>query len=303
MKNSSQKVLSGFARKIGIVSLMAVCFALLSSNVSAQTTIVNYDFNMNPCTAAPATTALNVTSTFAVTTGTCASVAGTASTAPPAFVANAAGSAPNISGTTTPTLTFTLGGTDLNTFTSYKLFFQTRSSGTGPSAFTLEYSVNGGAFISAGTFASPQTSAFVNQSIDLSGITDLNNATSIVFRISGSGGASTGTFRIDNFQVQAIGPTAAGATISGRITSTNGRGIRNVRVMLAGGSLTEPIYATSTSFGYYQFPQVPSGETYVLQVFSKNYIFDSSSIVINLTEDLTETNFTGRLRGNALTGR
>ncbi|MEJ7863108.1 MAG: carboxypeptidase-like regulatory domain-containing protein, partial [Pyrinomonadaceae bacterium] len=180
---------------------------------------------------------------------------------------------------------------------------------------TLAYSTDNGATFT--NFSTTQTvstsfSTTTPEVFDLSGITTLNNQSNIIFRLfvsnsqptgGGTPGTGAGTVRIDNFQVQAIGPTAAGATIGGRITSTNGRGIRNVRVMLAGGSLTEPIYATSTSFGYYQFPQVPSGETYVLQVFSKNYIFDSSSMVINLIEDLTETNFTGQLRGNALTGR
>jgi len=305
MKYFSQKVLSGFARKIEIVSLMAICFALFSSNVSAQTTIVNYNFNDavqgTPCN--PGTSSGVVSSVFTTSTGTCTTPTGTAATAPPAFTAApVAGVSVSINNATTTQQYFQFQLNNVASFSSYMVFFQAQRSSTGPPNGVLQYSLDGVTFVDAGTFAVPTT--FGAFTFDLSGIAALNNQPTVFFRVAASGASgTTGTFRIDNFQVQAIEPTAAGATIGGRITSTNGRGIRNVRVMLTGGSLIEPIYATSTSFGYYQFPQVPSGETYVLQILSKKYVFDSSSIVINLTEDLTETNFTGQLRGLVLTGR
>lgn len=40
MKDFSQKVLFGFVSKIGIISLIAICFGLYSSNTNAQTTLV-----------------------------------------------------------------------------------------------------------------------------------------------------------------------------------------------------------------------------------------------------------------------
>ncbi|MBA3335113.1 MAG: carboxypeptidase regulatory-like domain-containing protein [Acidobacteria bacterium] len=305
MKDFSQKVLSDFVRKLGIVSLMAICFALFSSNVSAQTTIVNYNFNNaasgTPCS--PGTSSGVVASVFTTSTGTCTAPTGTTAAAPPAFTAApVAGLSVSITNATTTQQYFQFQLNNVASFSNYMVFFQALRSSTGPPNGVLQYSLDGVTFVDARTFAVPTT--FGALSFDLSGITALNNQPTVYFRVAASGASgTTGTFRIDNFQVQAIGPTAAGATISGRITSTNGRGIRNVRIMLVGGSLTEPIYATSMSFGHYQFSEVPTGETYVLQVFSKNYIFDSSSMVINLTEDLTETNFTGQLRGLALTGR
>jgi hypothetical protein len=152
------------------------------------------------------------------------------------------------------------------------------------------------------TVANDTADLYVGTTLVLNDV-PVQTATQVITDLKFAFVGGTGTIQLDNVQINVLAPTAAGATIGGRITSTNGRGIRNVRIMLAGGSLTEPIYATSTSFGYYQFPQVPSGETYVLQILSKKYVFDSSSIVINLTEDLTETNFTGQLRGLVLTGR
>lgn len=176
------------------------------------------------------------------------------------------------------------------------------STFTPATGFTTSFApdANNSGFTSAPGATVPVTGTLTGISIPANGFFYLAFNYSVT---SGDITSNAQALGIDNISITPSVTTAAGATIGGRITSTNGRGIRNVRIMLAGGSLTEPIYATSTSFGYYQFPQVPSGETYVLQVFSKNYIFDSSSMVINLIEDLTETNFTGQLRGNALTGR
>lgn len=87
-------------------------------------------------------------------------------------------------------------------------------------------------------------------------------------------------------------PTAANAAIGGRVMTANGRGIRNARLMLVGGSLSEPRYAFTGVSGYYRFDDLPTGETYVLTVFSKRFVFAQSSVVVNLTEELTEANFT-----------
>lgn len=305
MKDFSQKVLPDFVRKLGIVSLMAICFALFSSNVSAQTTIVNYDFNNaapgTPCS--PGTSSGVVASVFTTSTGTCTTPTGTTAAAPPAFTAApVAGLSVSIINATTTQQYFQFQLNNVVSFSNYMVFFQAQRSGTGPPNGVLQYSLDGVTFVDAGTFAVPTT--FGALSFNLSGITALNNQPTVYFRVAASGAStSAGTFRIDNFQVQAIGPTAASGTIGGRIVSSSGRGIRNVRIMLTGGSLSEPMYAASTSFGYYRFPVVPVGETYVLQVFSKNYIFDSSSMVINLTEDLTEANFTGQLRNLSVSGR
>lgn len=99
---------------------------------------------------------------------------------------------------------------------------------------------------------------------------------------------------IDNISIGAdLGPTASNGLIGGRISNSSGRGIRNVRLMLAGGSLTEPIYVYSTSFGYYQFPEVPTGQTYIVTVNAKRYTFNPSSILVNLSDSLDDIDFVG----------
>lgn len=152
------------------------------------------------------------------------------------------------------------------------------------------------------TVANDTADLYVGTTLVLNDV-PIQTATQVITDLKFVFSGGTGTIQLDNIQINSLVTTAADAVIGGRILSMNGRGIRNVRIMLTGGSLSEPIYATSTSFGYYRFPVVPVGETYVLQVFSKNYIFNSSSMVINLTEDLTEANFIGQLRNLSVSGR
>lgn len=90
-----------------------------------------------------------------------------------------------------------------------------------------------------------------------------------------------------------LGTTAASATISGRVVSPNGRGLPYVQLTLTGGDLEEPIYATTTEFGRYRFPELPSGETYFLTVSSKRFRFAQPSRVVNLNENLIDVNFVG----------
>ncbi len=67
-------------------------------------------------------------------------------------------------------------------------------------------------------------------------------------------------------------PTAATAVVGGQIKTADGRGIRNVLV-----TITHPNGQTQTarsgSFGYYRFAEIPVGETYVISVTAKKYIF------------------------------
>ena len=99
---------------------------------------------------------------------------------------------------------FTLGGTSLPKYAAIKLYLQGQRSTTGATTLTLQYSVNGGAYQSFGTTYAPGTSAFAEGGFDLSGLATLNAPTNLVFRLLASGGSSSsGTLRIDNFQVQA----------------------------------------------------------------------------------------------------
>ena len=100
----------------------------------------------------------------------------------------------------------------------------------------------------------------------------------------------------DQIYFTPMSATAAGATINGRITDANGRGLKHVVVMMTGGGLEDTIYATTSAFGYYRFEDVPAGNTYVLTAFSKTYSFDQPSIVLNVGGDFDGANFIGQSR-------
>ncbi len=89
---------------------------------------------------------------------------------------------------------------------------------------------------------------------------------------------------------QMFAPTAANASIAGRILTANGQGVRNVIIQLTSAA-GETKYARSSSFGYYKFEDLPVGEIYILSVSSKKYTIASPTRVINLNEDLTAEDF------------
>jgi hypothetical protein len=81
-----------------------------------------------------------------------------------------------------------------------------------------------------------------------------------------------------NFGIS-LAPSAANVSVSGRVLTADGRGIRNTVVILTDPKGVSRTVTTST-FGYYRFDEVPSGETYVLSVSSKRYQFESRIVAV-----------------------
>ncbi len=104
--------------------------------------------------------------------------------------------------------------------------------------------------------------------------------------------ADVGTIDSWTLAIETGAPTAADAMISGRALNSSGRGIANVRLMLYGGTLADPVYALTNPFGYYRFENIPAGQTYILVAGSKRYRFADPVRVINLSDDLAELDFT-----------
>ncbi len=91
-------------------------------------------------------------------------------------------------------------------------------------------------------------------------------------------------------------PTAADASIAGRVTTVDGRGIRSVRVTVMGGNLPAPLIAATSSFGYFLVEGLRAGETYVVSVSGKRYVFETSVRVVSLGENATDVDFVGEPR-------
>jgi len=83
-------------------------------------------------------------------------------------------------------------------------------------------------------------------------------------------------------------PTAAAATIGGRVLTSEGRGLAKARVTLTNSS-GETFTTITNGFGYYRFSDVFPGQTVILSVASKRYQFTPR--VLNVGEDLYELDF------------
>jgi hypothetical protein len=103
-----------------------------------------------------------------------------------------------------------------------------------------------------------------------------------------SAGATTvvasGENIIQPFALTMVGllPTAAGVSVSGRVTTSDGRPIGNVRVELQ--SSDGPVLTTrSNAFGYYRFDSVRSGNPYVLGATARGWTFRSRVLIVSDT--------------------
>lgn len=99
--------------------------------------------------------------------------------------------------------------------------------------------------------------------------------------------AGTGTFASNPVPVYP-GPTAAAVTVSGRVSTANGRGLRNAEVTLLNSNGTV-MTARTTNFGYFSFDGIASGQSVIISVRSKRYTFAPQ--VISLQDSATDLNF------------
>lgn len=83
-------------------------------------------------------------------------------------------------------------------------------------------------------------------------------------------------------------PTAAGVSVSGRVTTPDGRGLRNAVVRLTDSHNVTRTVMTGSS-GYYTFDSVGAGESYVIGVSSKIYRF--SPRLVQVFDSLTGVDF------------
>lgn len=105
---------------------------------------------------------------------------------------------------------------------------------------------------------------------------------------SGGGNSLRGGF----WAFQSLAPTAANASISGRILTFEGYGIRSVSITLTNLSTAEVRSGLSSAFGYYRFDEILVGQTYILTVNSKRFSFNPNTRVITLLDELTDEDFT-----------
>ena len=100
---------------------------------------------------------------------------------------------------------------------------------------------------------------------------------------------STGLTTLSPFAIGMLAPSAAGVTVSGRVLTAEGRGLRNARVTITDQSGVSRTVVTS-SFGYYTFTDVEVGQTYLIGVASKRYHFTPR--LLQVVDSLSDVDFT-----------
>ncbi len=86
-------------------------------------------------------------------------------------------------------------------------------------------------------------------------------------------------------------PTASSVSLGGRITSADGRGVRNALVTVDGHFMSEPMTTITGPFGYYRIDGLDAGGSYVVSVSSKQYRFASPTRLVSLVDDMLQVNF------------
>ena len=91
-------------------------------------------------------------------------------------------------------------------------------------------------------------------------------------------------------------PTAANVSVSGRVLSARRRGISGLRITLTDPNGTVRT-ATSETFGFYEFQDVPTGQTYTLTVSSRRFAFENQTQIVTVTDAVSGVDFFASVRG------
>lgn len=107
-----------------------------------------------------------------------------------------------------------------------------------------------------------------------------------------SGGNPRGgqLFVQDGFWSFELVPTAAFVTLGGRVSTADGRGIRNAVVTLTAPNGDQRAVLTG-SFGNYRFENVSAGSTYVISVSSKRFVFSNPMLTVPAVEEVNDLDF------------
>ena len=87
-----------------------------------------------------------------------------------------------------------------------------------------------------------------------------------------------------------LAPTAAGVTVSGRVLTANGLGIRSVLVTLTTSDGTIRTVLSRT-FGNFTFTGVTAGQTVILTAAAKRFVFSQPTQILSLMQDVSIVDF------------
>ena len=103
------------------------------------------------------------------------------------------------------------------------------------------------------------------------------------------GAVGSGTF-VDGIAVGQCA-TVTSASVSGRVATSDGRGLRNATVTMTDQNNVSQS-ATTSVFGFYQFDGVATGQTYTIAVGSRLFTFTPRAVQVS--DNLTNVDFVGQ---------
>lgn len=144
-------------------------------------------------------------------------------------------------------------------------------------------------------FVADATDAGVAQRVSLVAASlpdDAKGVPQLQLRIMTANAAGTNeAIGIDDIRVSCAVPTAANASISGRVASSEGFGLPRVAVTVTGGNLASPRTVFTNSFGNYTIDGLEAGGVYVVSVRSKRYVFGTPDRVVQLLDSVNGIDF------------
>lgn len=154
-----------------------------------------------------------------------------------------------------------------------------------------------------GTLTADMTFHYLNAPFDVNGDESLYKVfkrsggfTTEVTPNSNNPGANTvsvtGVTNFSDWGAAAAVPTASNnLNLAGRVLTADGRGIRNVQVVITGGNITGNRVVQTGSLGWYTFDGLEAGMTYTVSISSKRYAFTVPARFVTLSDDLTDVDF------------
>lgn len=107
----------------------------------------------------------------------------------------------------------------------------------------------------------------------------------VISLTTGGAGANDHTFDVGFV----LGPSAANISLSGRVLTADGRGIRNVQLYLIDSNGVQ--HSTlSSSFGYYSF-EIEAGQSVVVSVSAKRFVFAKPIRVVSVKDNIAGFDF------------
>ncbi len=147
-----------------------------------------------------------------------------------------------------------------------------------------------------GTPTNWSLNAITCQETGQAGFPGLQNTTVNLLTSTANIIAEEGETIVCTFDNVFVGPTAAPASISGRVTTAEGTGIGQVLVSVMNLQTGEITYAYTNSFGNYSVEGLEVEQTYQVSVWNRKMSFGESQRVVSLDGDLFGVDFVAESR-------